>query len=157
MHLMFKLHWYSEYTMFEVNQYWNRWMGRKNHSIVYWIQNCTQINFTYKNVSNLVHATPFHLAYCYNVLSSGTFVIQYMYIIHVHFCIYCSCFFVCICGFVIVCDVWHSDDGVCKIVVPMFCFIVDSPASGNIILYTNQPCSFRPTVTSPAYEVYFST
>ena len=55
------------------------------------------------------------------------------------------------------CDVWHGDDGVCKIVVPMFCFIVDSPASGNIILYTNQPCSFRSTVTSPAYEVYFST
>ena len=80
-HLMFKLHWYSEYTMFEVNQYWNRWMGRKNHSIVYWIKNCTQINFTYKNVylSNLVHATPFHLAYCY--LHQ---VHLYMYIIHVY-------------------------------------------------------------------------
>ena len=29
-----------------------------------------------------------------------------------------------------------NDDGICKIIAPVFCFLVEKPASGNNILYT---------------------
>ena len=32
------------------------------------------------------------------------------------------------------CDFRHSDDGICKIIEPVFCLFVDNPASENYIL-----------------------
>jgi len=31
----------------------------------------------------------------------------------------------------------HSDDGICKIIAPVFCLLVDNSASGNTILLAN--------------------
>jgi hypothetical protein len=43
------------------------------------------------------------------------------------------------------CYFGRNDDSICKITEPMFCLLVDSPVSGNNILYIKQHQSDKDT------------